>query len=167
MKKNEILKALVFLTRKEQEEISTRLNFLLSSNKKTSSSGEELFYMRVSQVLNKELSTKEIPYYIFKKSSAYKKLKDAFTATSGYMKNAFKGSTVTRPQQQQFYMLATLSVLDDLSRSPIPTNMTTVLQTFRDIAGLMDRAFPGYSQSGLMPMVLKAKFKNKKGLPNG
>ncbi len=160
-----IIDNLHHLSTEEWEGLSKRLTFLLTSKKKEKVRiGEEAFYSILDNELSKKLKTKSFPFHKFKRTNSYKTLGEAFEVALDYMEVVFKGEKMTRVKKLQFYLIACKIVLKDQETNPAPLNIKTLLNGFKLLPGLIDRAFPGYAHSGVLPMILKQKYMNKKPL---
>jgi hypothetical protein len=167
MKNNlpEIEKRIKLLNRDELEQLQKKILFLLTTKKrKTSKIDVEAFYTILDNELSKRLKTKSMPFNRFQRTNTFKSLVTAFESTVDYMEVVFKNERLTRASKLHFYLISSKIVLDDCAGSPAPLCMRTLLQSFTILPGLIDRAFPGYVQGGVLPMILKQKYMNKKPL---
>lgn len=153
------------LTTEEWEELSKRLTFLLTAKKKEKLRlGEEAFYTIIDNELSKKLKTKRFPFQRFKRTNNYKLLGETFEVALDYMEVVFEKEKLTRVKRLQFYLIAARIVLQDQETSPAPLSIRTMLNGFKLLPGLIDRSFPGYARSGVLSMILKQKYMNKKPL---
>lgn len=60
----------------------------------------------------------------------------------------------TKAQRLRFYKLFARLTAEHLRENKIPANLKTILQSHQRFPSLIDRAFPGYSNSGLLDWVL-------------
>ena len=159
----EINNRLPRLSQEELVELSKRIQFLMSTKKrKTNPVDEDAFYSILGNELKRKIRYKAPPLPVFKKTADYKLFSQVFEDTLDYMSEVFKRERITRPKKLHFYLIATKIVLSDCEGSPVPLSMRSLLTSYKLLPGLIDRSFPGYAQSGLLPMLLKQKWMNKK-----
>ena len=158
-----VLDILPKLNTSDLEDIIKRVAFLKNSkSKKYPRVEEELFYNTLISELGKKIKKKQPPFYAFQKQGNYKNFKIAFEATLDYIEIAFKNQRINRAAKQHIYLITTKIVINDFDTSPIPLSLRTLVNGFTILPSLMAREFPGYIASGLLPMILKAKYANKK-----
>lgn len=151
------------LSAKELDVLSTRIALLRTSrNSGKSTTEEEAFYNALVSGLGKKISKRQPPFYAFIKQGHYKKFKEAFEGTLDYIELAFRNTRINRPAKLRFYLIATEIVINDFETSPVPLSLKSLINNYGLLPSLMDREFPGYASSGLLPMILKAKYANKK-----
>ena len=161
-KLNIILNALPSLNKVELEEVIKKASFLeKTKGVRSSGSEEETFYGILTSELVKMFRNKPTAYFVFVKQCNYNSFKTDFEGTLDYMEIAFKNKRITRPAKLHFYLIATKIIINDFDTSPVPLNLKTLINGFNILPSLIDREFPGYAQAGLLPMILKAKYKNK------
>lgn len=154
---------LLNLNLKELEHVQKSIQLIMAPKQRERVRlGEEAFYSILDNELSKKLKTKAFPYNKFKRTHSYKLLGEAFEVTLDFMEVVFAKEKLTRIKKLHFYLIACKIVLDDQESSPAPLSIKTMLNGFKLLPGLIDRAFPGYARSGLLPMILKQKWMNKK-----
>lgn len=158
-----IIELLPKLKSVELDEVGKRIAFLKTSKGgKSSGVEEELFYGTLVAELGKKIKKKQPPFHIFARQAGYKQFKEAFATTIDYISLAFRNERINRAGKQRIYLIATKLVIDDFDTSPVPLSLKTLINGFSLFPSLMDRAFPGYTGAGVLPMLLRAKYGNKK-----
>jgi hypothetical protein len=70
-------------------------------------------------------------------------------------------ATRTLAEQRSLLIIGFELMIRDHRKRRIPINPTTLVSNAGSIPGLIDRAFPGYAQSGLLPFVLSDRADTK------
>lgn len=160
-----IEKLITLLEKEELVLLGKKIQYLMTTKKrKCSPVDEDAFYSIIGNELKKKIRYKAPPLPVFKKTNDYKLFSQVFVDTLDYMEEVFKREKLTRPKKLHFYLVATKIVLRDCEGSPVPLSMRSMLTAYKLLPGLIERSFPGYVQSGLLPMILKQKYMNKKPL---
>lgn len=150
---------------KELKELKAKVSFLLD-NKATKEINikhegyVQLFLDVLDNSLQKRLLKKVPPLAILRASSKHRntllKLYKAVGSLNDWSDTVL-GRKLNRPERLTMYNLACELTCDYLSNINVPINLPTIINCYEKFPSLIQKAFPGYIESGLLHIVLQAK----------
>lgn len=137
----------------------SRVRAALAPNKRAKPRIEEALYNCLAQELRSQLQAPTMRYPTFKTKSTY--AKDFLTAVSKvdeYLDTATATALTDTQRTSAYGLIAELAVRSARSwKNEAVPMWRRVLSTLDNIAGLVEAAFPGYAESGLLNTVLVAR----------
>ena len=113
---------------------------------------ELLLYGRIQ----KELKDRGIfgpNFFTFRNTGQYKKFKQAHQRIDEYFdKNMRK--TITKTERVKLYALVASLVISNIRNRELPLVPPLIMSTLLDSSALVDQAFPGYAEAGLLILLL-------------
>lgn len=152
MQYSEIAKEIRSLNKKDLKSLKTLVNYLLDSQDE--SKNLLLFYdTLVEEARNKGIY---LTYHSkFKKSSHYASFKEKFDQLEEFTELVAKDFSLR--QRKALYRLYAKLLINALQKSKTEVNMIICSMSIDRIPALVSKSFPGYVESGLLPMLLKSK----------
>jgi hypothetical protein len=119
---------------------------------------EQLLYESIIEQLGIKLSEKFLNFFIFrtKRPSDYALLVETVEWANPWIKINFPNSKST--DKRRIFVFITELVIEHVEQSPAPLGLTSVLRQFKNITGLLEKAYPGYLESGLLHLILETKY---------
>lgn len=116
----------------------------------------ELLYEAVMKELASRYKCTRKPLYIVlnERGAAYDRLLAASDHIDTWIAEAMPQYRMSRLQRHKLYAIFAGLVVDALEQTTIPVNIETVLSYFSRLPSIVDRAFPGYAQSGVLHTIL-------------
>lgn len=160
--------ALPHLSPAELKTVHARVSMLLHLEPKAQAStvaGEEPFardlYNAIADLLAKRTKVKRAPFAVFCKQSAYSEhfLPAAKAAEEA---NAQWFAEQTKAERMSMLMLYARLVLDHLAARSKPAVWALISYTLTDLPEIVDAAFPGYAEAGLLGKVHSIRTKGMK-----
>lgn len=142
---------LASLSQTQLRELVTRASALLDRPQDDSATG--LVHDALDGIFRKR-GEKLPPMSVIKKLPHYGSFRDGSTALLEYIDTYLKPSTRVERLKAVNVLLAML--IRWLERREIPISHRAVSQSLSRVASIVDKQFPGYRQSGLLPMIVKA-----------
>lgn len=154
-KLEELLSILSTLNQTQLTKVQIRVNHYLSriSLRKESTTEEDMMYTAFASMLHSTLGVVQPPYWTFKRSSNYTLFKSNITILLNYTDSSLYQAT--RLERLQVYHLYATLLKNFLTDARISLSITTVVRTMPHIPELVEQAFPGYVESGLLRHILK------------
>lgn len=159
-------KELTTLDPKELQQIALAVSHLIeikgqSSRKKSKSDEDkypnrEFFFIEVSSAVRRVASDPIPPYQqVLTNKTLGPLLNAAYIFVEDYLQR-IKGSVVIdRPRRLWYYQLFARLLITRLKAAEAPVTLRLVLQSAEKFPTALDRAFPGYVESGLLFMIFK------------
>lgn len=155
---------LLSMTPKELKELKAKVTFLLENKPAEVNVKQEgyvqLFLDVLDNSLQKRLLKKVPPLIVMRASTKYRntllKLYKAVNGLNDWSSSAL-GRKLNRPEKLTMYSLASELTCDYLSKLNVPISLTTIINCYEKFPSLVQKAFPGYIESGLLNIVLKSK----------
>lgn len=124
-------------------------------------SEDVLLHIAISEVLFQRLKVEPVELYILESqnSATYKKLMKVAKDLDYWVDDIFKNTDLTRIKRRMLFSLLTGIVADSIETSEYPLSLTSLLNFFNNLPGIVDKKFPGYLESGLLPQILLAHSK--------
>ena len=100
------------------------------------------------------------PLIVLRASTKYRStLSKLYKAVSGLndWSSSALGRKLSRPEKLTMYSLACELTCDYLNKINVPINLKTIVNCYERFPSLIQAAFPGYIESGLLHIVLKSK----------
>lgn len=154
MAADDLMLALAKLSPKDLKEVQARTAALLSSQSDPKADeAETLVYQQMVNVL-KDLGHADLPpLKVIRLSKGGKALKEGTPKFVRYVEKHF------RPQRRidkiNCLQLLLKMLVRRLHRDGVPVSVTTLAQGLLRIAEVVDDEFPGYLESGFLPLLLK------------
>ena len=158
------------LTRMSVNELKAekaKIDLLLSGKTKElkeSSTLVALFYTALSAQFMNILSQELPPLGVIKTNKKMKHVYNKLNETQSFLDRFLRrvlGRRPTRPERSKIYFLYVELTINSLSRSPIPVNLRTVLNSHESFPSIFDKSFPGYiANPSLMLAVIRADIQN-------
>lgn len=119
---------------------------------------DELFFYSLSEVLSDRLSIRLPSLMVMKKTSrsAYNKFYEVLDYINEWTDNVMAPHRVTRSLRRKLYLIFTDLVADEVQRLGLPLAFTTLVQQYENLPGIVDQAYPGYAQAGMLHILLTA-----------
>ena len=154
-----LLALLPSLTPKEKVEATKALKALSQFDRESPDStadvDEDLVLEAIYDVLTRRGAEFTSPgmYY---KSRSFPSFRAKIPALMRYVRQAAQ----TRQQQRYLLSIGINSLYNYLFAKNIPINYASILRTIDLVPAMVNRAFPGYAESGLLGMIVRAKETN-------
>ena len=119
---------------------------------------EELFYATLEEHLKARLGVKIAPLYklVQTQELVYKLMIKNLDELDIWVDTHFKN--ITKSERKRTYSIAINSVCDYLEFLGVPLGTKPIINNLGKVPGLIDRAFPGYIQNGLLGMLLETSY---------
>lgn len=145
---------------REMRELQTRVKalnmfFAASSAVAESSDLASDMYRTLSGVVLKRRGFKVAPLHVFRGKKAWEEFTRAARSAEDYISSLEKD----RVKKLRVRGFVCNLIVDDLLNRGRPLSGWSFTDSLHDAAGVMDRYFPLYAKSGLMPFVLKALYR--------
>jgi hypothetical protein len=150
---------LTSMSTKELKQLRAKINFLVdNSTDDINDSNYQTFYSLLTDSLNRTLLNTYQPFPVFKKQKTqYNKLVEVVDYLDQLVQDTF-----AKPKKlfyMKIYRLYITLVKADLTNSPIPLGIPTILNYKSKFAGILDNNFPGYLENGLFRVLFDKKLK--------
>jgi len=120
--------------------------------------GDMLLYESLKSVLSRKLKTRfdNIQTWIMKNPRLFKILKSRSDLIEAFIEDNFK-KDISKIEKNRLYIIFINVVADRVEQTRVPLSLTSTLSFLNNLPGLVDKAFPGYIQSGLMDALIQAR----------
>ena len=151
---DEVIKRLPGLTREQLRAIHSRVVFLSSMAKSGDDTSDELLALEcISQVLQSKGMEFASPV-ILRKSGAYDAFRtDKVPAVMAYLEKA----KLTRNETRAIIQIGLGLLITDMQRMGLMTSARAILSHFHRVPAVLNFAFPGYAENGLLAQVIRRK----------
>jgi hypothetical protein len=123
-----------------------------------------LFYTALSAQFMNILSQELPPLGVIKTNKKMKHVYNKLNETQSFLDKFLRrvlGRRPTRPERSKIYFLYVELTINSLSRSPIPVNLRTVLNSHESFPSIFDKSFPGYINNPVLVLaVIQADMQN-------
>jgi len=155
---DEIENGLAELSTEELRRVRARIDFLTrgtssSALPSASSREEELVWDHLRHVVGRCRGKKLPPLSVYRRANPSFEFTERVEALMSFIRTFCKPATTTEEGQFVFLFLRVLS--RDLQRRGLPVGPKTLVQSFDRIGDVVDIGFPGYRESGLLPMLVR------------
>ena len=119
---------------------------------------EQLFYGCISDILNAKTGA-EIQFlasFAAKQSQHYRLMTKNLDALDFWIDKHFRG--VSLAKRGRIYRIVIDLICENLEAVPLALNPRIIIANMPKAPMLIDRAFPGYIQNNLLPMLLETKY---------
>ncbi len=160
----EIEHAILSLSPLNLDRLKAKINglILLSSPSQGEDQGDDglLFYDALSHAISEANGKKHLPYPVFKKNRYFpmykKKLPDVLKFLGENL------PTLKRIERMYLFGIVSNVLVTNLQDIKIPVSIGAACRHLDRVPELMDNAFPGYIQAGLLRMLVQAGLSNGK-----
>jgi hypothetical protein len=146
-----ILNLLPFLTKDELLKLRSRVVFLAASTEP--SGDEEMFYNMLNRIVEVANGRSEPHFKLFTKTVHYKLFRANFDVIHNYIDANFESAQ--KVDRLKLYHMFAEMLKDEISQYNIPLSLLTMIRNVPRIPSLVNAAYPGYSESGVLSMILK------------
>ena len=163
----EIEKALFTMSQEELLSLRNRIDLLLKIQKGTpgnsvaDTSDESLLYQEIRKVYKSRFGLKLLPLKAFKKRPGGNNLKVVVTYLDKLSEEVIGKST--RIDKAWWYRLFIDLSLREMEKENIPLSVHNLLGFYERFPEVLNQAFPGYIESGLLTKILSKKGNEKNG----
>ena len=156
---DDALAALPTMTPTQLRQVQARTIFLLATTGGSAGIEEErrALYQTISDVLKSLHLKNSPPWAVFKKNRFYNHYNTSYDLLEDFMVENFEG--MSTPERIQFYRLVLRILVRDLKRIGVEVSIGSITTNLGRVPSLIDRAFPGYIESGMMSKVLRTNGK--------
>lgn len=155
---------LLNMSQKELKELKAKVTFLLENKPVEVGIKQEgyvqLFLDVLDTSLQRRLLKKVPPLVVLRASTKYRsilsKLYKAVSCLNDWSESALN-RRLNRPEKLTMYSLASELTCDYLNRIGVPINLKTIINCYERFPSLIQSAFPGYIESGLLHIILNSK----------
>lgn len=115
-----------------------------------------LLYESMKVVLSNKLRTtyKPLPLWLRSFPQTFRLLRKRATLIEEFIEINFK-KKLTRSQKNKLYLIFCNVVANRIELTRVPLSLTSMLSFLNNLPGLVDKAFPGYIQSGMMDALIQ------------
>lgn len=154
----DILQALSGLTLEELQQVNAKLRFLLNNGNHTdtqqSCADDELMLLAISDFFSGR-GLEHVNAGTLKRFTGYKAYKEKMAPISQFLKRA--AGDLVHVERLALYRTGVELLYTNLSRAGLPVSSRTIMNQIHRIPSILNKAFPGYSQLGLLWLVVRAK----------
>lgn len=120
---------------------------------------EEMFYDEIQKILVKNLRTEPIPFHVMKvrNPKLYTKFMDSTEYLNSYFKRALEPDTCTIPRKKKLFRIFCDLIVKEIKKRGYELSFRTMLNLTEEFPSLLDKAYPGYVQSGVLINVVESK----------
>jgi len=159
--KDHVMTMLATLSSRELKDVRTAMESLedVKASEVTPDLGyQAVFYkMLCEQISRATAAPVGMPFNIFlKNSNQYPIYAEQYDIIYGMFCDNFHGGSKhsLHVAMSSFFSLVVSLIIEDLHRLEIPVSLKPCVNRMRVVPGLIDRAFPGYIQAGLLSRIL-------------
>lgn len=149
------------LTLKELKQLQNNIAYWISiKNQDADSQYAELLYHYLTDHLSRITRKDYPPYFVYiSKNKATRNTEQRLKVVSGdlreYLTSICKGVEQDKTTVTKFLKLFSDLMISNIDENlELPLNLGTVLSMADDFPSILDRAFPGYIESGLIKMII-------------
>ena len=157
-----VMKDIQTLSQADQRKIKVAMDTLVLDPKKDEAvdhekyAKEALFYESLKRYLGDRHKQPMPPLGVFKSKSSKTDFNLSFSFVDEYIDKLMKGAVINRQDRGIFYDIYFRIMGDYLVGAEAFVSPKTLLSTYLNFPGLLDRSFPSYAKSGLMPKIIEA-----------
>jgi hypothetical protein len=119
---------------------------------------EQLLYETLTEQLRIKLSEQFPTFFIFRtvRPADYALIVETAVWAESWIKVNFPDSK--KVDRRRLFSLMCELIIENVEQSPAPLGLTSVLKQFKNISGYIEKAYPGYLNSGLIYLILETKY---------
>jgi mRNA-degrading endonuclease RelE of RelBE toxin-antitoxin system len=150
---------LTSMSAKELRHLKAKVDFLLTnSTEEIDDNNYQFFYTLLTKKLHDILRTKYQPYPIFKKQKLqYKKLVEVVDYLDEFLESMFEKPK--RIYYRKLYRMYINQVIGNIQDSPLPLEVSVILNYKNKFAAILDNNFPGYLENGMLKVIFQRNLK--------
>lgn len=120
--------------------------------------GDILLYESLKSVLSRKLNTRfdKIQFWIKKHPRLFGILRKRSDLIEAFIEDNFK-KDISKIEKNRLYIIFINVVADRIELTRVPLSLTSTLSFLNNLPGLVDKAFPGYIQSGMLDALIQAR----------
>lgn len=151
---DDVIKRLPSLTREQLRAVHARVGFLSSMAKSGDDTSDELLALEcVSNVLQ-SMGMEFAAPAILRKSAVYDTFRtDKVPAVMAYLERA----KLTRNETRAIIQIGLGLLIADMQRMGMMTSARAILSHFHRLPAVLNFAFPGYAEAGLLSQIIRRK----------
>ena len=151
----DVLEQLSSLTSDQLREVASRASLLLSAQTPSvaKQTGDEELVFSVVSDLFKDRGLSEAPFRVIAKQSYFPKYRESVASLGKYIDRFIKPKT--RVERRKVVLILVRMLIRWMTEASVPVSYKTVALNLSKVPDLVDRQFPGYRQSGLLPILVK------------
>lgn len=141
------------LPTEDLQEVQARVKLLLNTSETPYDEEGELFWETLRKICKNQHLCTLVPHGVYRKHIAYPYYHTGFKNVKGWTHNHFKKATYH--QRRKVYKLYVGLLLDYFERRKLIISAWTIGYNVDKIPALVNNAFPGYADAGLLHKVLE------------
>lgn len=149
------------LTVAELKDIETSIEFYKNTRGLGGmiSTEADLFYQALMEELKFRINISGFPRSISsiakRNPVLYKRILKTLDDVEAWMTNSFGKVKPNRLQRRRLYSILASLVAGEIENTSVPLSLSTLVNFFSNVPGIINKAFPGYASSGMLWILLE------------